>query len=1580
MSGSAESASIVPKSKPVPGEKTFAISPYHTQTFNFNAPREGHLRFIRLDNDVVSMKETVTPGVFDQVGNIGNIPWSNNPKLLTTTNLKNDPGRFTTDILPLVGDKSAIPTHHFGSKWMQQKAILTPPKTAIDKTNVLLPGTPLEPGVICTGPFVCDLKPDPGGNACMRLLITVEYEAGVEYTESTYYTGMNYINANNGAVFLANPDQPWSITEISPLTLVMKSSAGDNENSSDRYVYINRGLLSVVYTGDVEGIVKNVSVNVSGNTTNQFGYGSIGLGAERVFTKIWDSAVNSEPPGTATPPVLPGYTTAPSTTVISQPVNVNEFLRLEMLTGFKIYATSPLLNLTDPIGGGWVATTSLLNPYQFTSLDVVYKTSPGPTFGDVFSVNFNDLDPSITFPFVEGTKGEITLYLAKETTITAAALFTDVDPIFVLTISYDNTILPRLVVKHRIGNSWINKNSGVPRFNTKPVLLEFTNTEGIEIPDFTGIFPLSSETSTDFICSFPLGKYGSTYQRFGSEIFLGNTPAGVKRIGYNFNNTTRSHPSINFVILPTDILQFSQSVTPNLLFWDPIFDTFDVPDIITISNPIGYKLVRVSGVTRINDDPTQAITSFVYKRLLRQNTTIFDKSIYSDSLGPGAKSVVTESDSVDITQTLLDNFITSNTTNDSFMWSGSNLNPGSKASDQKYALGGNPVEFGRKLYRYARYIEMAAHGKKPSEFTVDEFGTNLGIIKSRIESAATRLWSAARRVLKEGVVPKYEVLRRLNAVASGSVLQGDVTNFTGLDVYYGGKNRTDKLSLYSYTIGQFLTLHNIINGSQAAARILALYPVPIAFPIPTQLEHFSTFTAAQIQAIVNADAANGAVPAAEKLTLSVLTDIVAKSVLAVSNYRFTNELARFNKLRYDRAMTDISADVRPFLGGLTNRFSYEIDRWAVQTNSLGVPITSAAQPIPTSATSAIYVTQLKNLIGVDVPPATISSDPRIIKDGFDNSFGFYSNHNVGYGYIIYAAYIAHKYAKDLTDPQGVYLNVGSDITDFLDIFTNAPAGDEVAPLLQIILDIASPPSGGILEGNVSADNIRRVYPPHRHFDPYTGSSWSPGPAPGYEGLNNEACSENILAYLATYRFMKEYADNGFNPFLLNSVTRFENNTYFPVTAYTILSMETAYIQANRPTRYLPSLSDYAKNNTYVDGGDVLSIVGKGGYPVTGFDGVTRGLMQNFVSSRTNIGVARKIAHTFNQRIYRNFPVNFIQHPGAQLIPNTDLSPYINTFRLTSILSKSVDDNRFGNILTLDGIDIITIGKWINFLICDSPNDTDGLLVDPATAGASTPSREVQQWARMVASMLKFKVQQSAFPATNPVTTAIPFPKGPGYYLPQSSWYDTLMYYRINSVPEPLPDTSNPYGIAVAPNIPTPGNSGIITTSLITPTSITLTWTLGTSPIVEPLFYKIYYSTSDNIDTADVGLIETNGTYFPPFLIDTATVNVINLTPFTDYWFNIVISNIDGVKVAYTAVMDTTLQIPFPFERWTNDNLASTPVDVTPPIDTYPGILTSWHSAVNGVSNVTPLVINQGVGVPTPTPYVAPFFTTIWVGM
>ncbi|MCF8365823.1 MAG: hypothetical protein K9H16_08580 [Bacteroidales bacterium] len=106
--------------------------------------------------------------------------------------------------------------------------------------------------------------------------------------------------------------------------------------------------------------------------------------------------------------------------------------------------------------------------------------------------------------------------------------------------------------------------------------------------------------------------------------------------------------------------------------------------------------------------------------------------------------------------------------------------------------------------------------------------------------------------------------------------------------------------------------------------------------------------------------------------------------------------------------------------------------------------------------------------------------------------------------------------------------------------------------------------------------------------------------------------------------------------------------------------------------------------------------------------------------------------------------------------------------------------------------------------------------------------------------------------------------------------------------------------------PTPGNSGVISSTYTGISQVNLSWDYATddfSPQAN-LKYLVYYSDSDNIAT--VSQCETNGTPAGSFTENMNSKSVNGLTSGTTWYFNIVVKDIPGYKSVYQMAGFTTL--------------------------------------------------------------------------
>jgi hypothetical protein len=112
--------------------------------------------------------------------------------------------------------------------------------------------------------------------------------------------------------------------------------------------------------------------------------------------------------------------------------------------------------------------------------------------------------------------------------------------------------------------------------------------------------------------------------------------------------------------------------------------------------------------------------------------------------------------------------------------------------------------------------------------------------------------------------------------------------------------------------------------------------------------------------------------------------------------------------------------------------------------------------------------------------------------------------------------------------------------------------------------------------------------------------------------------------------------------------------------------------------------------------------------------------------------------------------------------------------------------------------------------------------------------------------------------------------------------------------------------------PVPGNSGTITKTSITGTSLDLNWTVATDNVSSQanLQYLAYYSLNSSMNS--VVNIEANGTAIGTYTSNIVTKSVTGLTEGNVYYFNVIVKDEVGNKAAYAQVsqsMDATIPTP-----------------------------------------------------------------------
>lgn len=125
-------------------------------------------------------------------------------------------------------------------------------------------------------------------------------------------------------------------------------------------------------------------------------------------------------------------------------------------------------------------------------------------------------------------------------------------------------------------------------------------------------------------------------------------------------------------------------------------------------------------------------------------------------------------------------------------------------------------------------------------------------------------------------------------------------------------------------------------------------------------------------------------------------------------------------------------------------------------------------------------------------------------------------------------------------------------------------------------------------------------------------------------------------------------------------------------------------------------------------------------------------------------------------------------------------------------------------------------------------------------------------------------------------------------------------YTAFTYPHPL------QGIATDTTPPVAGNTGLIASSNLASTSVTLTWTKGTddTSAQAALRYEVRRSTNNNINT--VANAELNGTVALAYTTDINTTNITGLTASTAYFFTVIVKDEAGNKTVYGTTNITTL--------------------------------------------------------------------------
>lgn len=191
---------------------------------------------------------------------------------------------------------------------------------------------------------------------------------------------------------------------------------------------------------------------------------------------------------------------------------------------------------------------------------------------------------------------------------------------------------------------------------------------------------------------------------------------------------------------------------------------------------------------------------------------------------------------------------------------------------------------------------------------------------------------------------------------------------------------------------------------------------------------------------------------------------------------------------------------------------------------------------------------------------------------------------------------------------------------------------------------------------------------------------------------------------------------------------------------------------------------------------------------------------------------------------------------------------------------------------------------------------------------------------------------------------------------------------------PIPPTSTPTNTYTPVGDTTPpmaGNSGTITTSSVTATTLTLAWTAGSDNVTAgaSLQYLAYYSTGNNLNS--VTNTEINGTPVGSYTANITTKAVTGLTVSTPYYFNVIVKDSSGNKTLYTTKTQTTsadITAPTPTSyTLAASNIASTALTIswtkaTDDVSTQANLQYEVRKSLSGNINTTSNIENNGTVV------------------
>lgn len=1073
-------------------------------------------------------------------------------------------------------------------------------------------------------------------------------------------------------------------------------------------------------------------------------------------------------------------------------------------------------------------------------LDFSQATSPGGTTGNIYAYN------RVQVTYYIGTTAavaEAQLAVGPTGTVDEVARLVNPHSAFSVYVDYgrgrfpvnedDGSVAPTSTearVSLTTGHIWLPSNYGTLtnaiEYRTVPLQITFP---GYTVPDFpsSGV-PTTSAIGQDYVAAFPLREFGSTLDEAkipGASMIV--AAVGVKSATQDFQGTTDGDTRVNFRV-PASNAVFPPTATNSagskaVLAWDPLFGPGGTPDIVTITRPNGYRIVRYTPgagtvASAVGASAAGSPSEYAYTRIVSNQPGVFNSTIYTQRFTPTPAQITAREpgtpilsvdDCADVVTALNAEFSDpilgsdGQPDNDSYMWRGYEITRGA-TSDLR--IRGDVLEWGRQSYRYARYIEMASRGA-PGPYTgfINSDGVDQSaFIASGIADAAVKLWRGVRTALTSGFLPPWDLLT--NYVRAPS----PPSDLTGFDVSYAGANGAPALSRNATDLTGIVGLliaNHVTDPTVKAARI-ATYTYDgstSSAALMTTLEKLALITpvGASAAAAKEQDLAAGPLNATSIMFASDFIEFGEWAQAAIRAEAFVFDYyVNFGQLRYDRAMCEDVRGTRSVWGGLTSRISHELWRWAlILEDQADVPEITGRAPTDGytgGATGPLNsvgyrVVQLRNI------PQPLNSNAIDARFTEPAGFSFYSNHHRSYGYLLYAAYVALRYAPAATfvpDGGSGSVTIAEDIMSLLtsakvttradglsllpDSACNTP---EPYPLFQMLLDILSPACeydvrasrGESLVGvdrscqgvaSPSApDGVSRVYPAHRHFDAYSGHSWEPGAEMPYPQLYQEASGEAVLAYLGAYRFLNEIRNYDLMrartlatplrlPFMVGYLFDSASTGYFPRVAYAILAQEAAASEMYRSTRPLAGAAMKAL---------ALTAAGSGrfGYPVVASDAFLEAEMSKFISISFNTGIGRASVYTFMSLAYRSFPPKFLIELGSQLVPLTDVSYYLNSNTWSSLIAGDATGPKatFGGILSTytnpappPPLRVFTVGNWLDEILCSMPLATTENIAPQAPI--FQPTMDVQMWARFVTAALTHKPDARLSPALD---NAVAFP-------------------------------------------------------------------------------------------------------------------------------------------------------------------------------------------------------------------------------